>query len=258
MAIEVGVTGDLRYSGSALDDREFSIVRKGYDPDEVKVFLAEVEANMQELEKWAERMKARLALAEDKSDAMAEIDEAMLAVFEAKERVLAKAELQARRTEAEAEERARADAETIAAELIAKAKEEARRIVDASLAATTPVSDQTIINAARMEADRLIEAARVEVDRLMEDAQTVAGVLEEEPAAQLVIELGEAKVEMEAGEPSVIDSDAGGLFVADAEADGALRRSRYERTSAHLPSAGDDASDVFDSIRRLRKRFRDS
>jgi len=50
----------------ALDKREFSVSRKGYDKKEVKAFLAEIEANFRELEKWAEQTKTRLAIAEEK------------------------------------------------------------------------------------------------------------------------------------------------------------------------------------------------
>ena len=93
---------------AALDEREFSTSRKGYDKKEVKAFLAEIEKNFRELETWAEETKVRLALAEDASGSKEEVDEAMLAVFDAKDRVLERARLQAEKIEAEAREKAAA------------------------------------------------------------------------------------------------------------------------------------------------------
>ena len=42
----------------AVDDREFSVVRKGYDTEEVKAYLEEVESNFRELERWAGELAA--------------------------------------------------------------------------------------------------------------------------------------------------------------------------------------------------------
>ena len=254
----------------ALDKREFSVSRKGYDKKEVKTFLAEIEANFRELEKWAEQTKARLAVAEE-NDSKDEVDEAMIAVFDAKDRVLERARLQAEKIEAEARERAaaiesgasvpadideaaaalladaerrateiiadadrraaevtaviagsgdtaalvterdrlagevtqltnalataqatptelsenveglrherdeilaqieqaRADQGVAAAGVIAEAQEEARRMIEAAQATTAPVTEESILQAARAEADRLIQEGRGEAATLV-------------------------------------------------------------------------------------------
>ncbi|GMQ84832.1 MAG: hypothetical protein BMS9Abin07_0397 [Acidimicrobiia bacterium] len=257
----------------ALDRREFSVTRKGYDKKEVKAFLAEIEGNFRELEKWAEQTKSRLAVAED-NGSKARVDEAMVAVFDAKDRVLERARLQAEKIEADARERAdaiesganvpadadeaagalladaerraaeivadadrraaevtsviagsgdtvalvterdrlagevtqltnalaaaqatptelsenveglrherdeilaqieqaRADQGVAAAGVIAEAQEEARRMIEAAQATTTPVTEVSILDAARAEADRLIQDARGEAATLVQKA----------------------------------------------------------------------------------------
>ena len=107
MTDKPSVTKDSPDLPDALDKREFSVVRKGYDQKEVKAFLAEIEANFRELEKWAEQTNARLAIAKE-NDSNDEVDEAMIAVFDAKERMFERARLQAEKIEADARERAAA------------------------------------------------------------------------------------------------------------------------------------------------------
>jgi DivIVA domain-containing protein len=87
--------------------KEFSIVRKGYDPAEVEEYLAEYDVALRELEEYAARLKhelaearneiGRLQLAEQES-----IDKAMLAVFDAKERIMRRAYEKAQEIEDEA------------------------------------------------------------------------------------------------------------------------------------------------------------
>jgi DivIVA domain-containing protein len=271
MAAELAMTGGVRELGRALDDREFSIVRRGYDPDEVKAFLADIEVNLSQLEAWAESANARLEIAEEKSPASADIDEAMVAIFEAKERVLKRAQLEADRIEAEATERARVDAEVVAAGIVAEARDEAQRIAEATLATLAPVTEESILEAARTEADRLIQDARAEADRLIEDARAEAGALltyeptgsSTEPAvsdrsigsasvARLLVEMEGIQVELE----GVADEDWAPAL--DDVGSGVEKQSRYQRTSARLPSIGDNASAVFGSMDRIRKRLRDS
>ncbi len=170
----------------ALDKREFSVSRKGYDKKEVKAFLAEIETNFRDLEKWAKQTKTRLAIAEEK-DSKDEVDEAMIAAFDAKERVLERARLQAEKIEADARERAAAiesgasvpadvdeataallaDAERRGAEIIADANRRAAEVtaviagmIEATQATTTPVTEESILETARAEADRLIQEGR--------------------------------------------------------------------------------------------------
>ena len=279
MAAGVGINGGI--PELALDDHEFSVTRKGYDREEVGAYLAEIEANVRQFEEWAQQMKARLALAEEKNAAIADVDEAMVAVFKAKDRVLQRAQLRAERIEAEATERARADAGVLAADMIGEAREEARHIAEATLAATAPATEGSILAAARTQADRVIQDARNEAERLIEDARGEAGTLRTvEPTgpstlpdpeipdqsigsasvAQLLVDMEGVRVELEGspGDELRAGDDDGEPWFASDDDGGAARQSRYERTSARLPSIGDDASAVLASIQRLRKMFRDS
>ncbi|MCZ6461195.1 MAG: DivIVA domain-containing protein, partial [Actinobacteria bacterium] len=194
IADRTSVTKDSPDLPEALDKREFSVSRRGYDKKEVKAFLAEIEANFRDLEKWAEQTKKRLAIAKEK-DSKDEVDEAMIAVFDAKERMFERARLQAEKIEADARERAAAiesgasvpadvdeataallgDAERRAAEIIADANRRAAEIttdadrraaevtgviagmIEAAQATTTPVTEESILETARAEADRLIQ-----------------------------------------------------------------------------------------------------
>ena len=97
----------------SIDRREFSTSRKGYDKREVKEFLRELESNFRELEHWAQETKTRLQKAEfeaekTRSSEGQSVDSAMVAVFDAKDRVLSRARKQAAKIEAEARDRAAA------------------------------------------------------------------------------------------------------------------------------------------------------
>lgn len=238
MATDPSVVEASRNGAPALHEREFAITRKGYDQQEVKAYLAEIEANLRELEDWARRANARLAVAEDNSGSIDEVDRAMMAVFEAKERVLAKAHLQAERIEAAAMKKARTDAGIAGDWIIAEAQEEARRIIEAALA-TTPVSQ-----------DELLESARVQADRLAEEANEGASRLIREARAEASNEPNQLGPELES-KPQA-DEDGGELVVLIDDRNLDQRRSRYERTSADLPSIGEDANNVVRIVERLR------
>ncbi len=206
--------------GSAgVDDRVFPVVRKGYDIGQVKAYLSEVEASFREWERWAEEAKARFKIAEEKARDTDEVDEAMLAVFAAKDRIVEQGRLRAEQIEAEARERARVDYEDAAGAIIREAEEQARRIVQE----------------AREEADRVFGAARDEAEGLIAQAQANAAVIEDRSGDTLVVDL--------------TDRDG----VDEADDDSSLRRTRYERRSAALPSLGEDASKVLRSLEGLRK-----
>lgn len=192
----------------AVADREFSVVWGGYNREEVKAYLGEVETSLRELRRWVEEAKARLRIAEEKRRRPYDVVEPMLAVFAAKDRVLDRGRHQAERIKAEAREQARVDYEDAAAAIIAEATQEARGI---------------------------IEDARAEAVGLMAQSQAIVTSSEDVAADSLVVDL----------------THNGGAD--EAEDDGAQRRTRYERNSARLPSIGEDASDVFRSLERLRE-----
>ena len=87
--------------------KEFSIVRKGYDPAEVQEHLAEYDVALRELEEYATRLKHELAEAKVEISRLQaaeqdSVDKAMLAVFDAKERIMERARLKAQEIEEEA------------------------------------------------------------------------------------------------------------------------------------------------------------
>lgn len=220
-------------SSAVVDDREFLVVRRGYDRDQVKAYLGQVEVSFRQLERWAEDAKARLRLAEEKGRRLYDVDEAMIAVFAAKDRVLERSRLQAERIEAEAREQARVDYEDAAAEIIREAEEEARRIIEGALTSVR-VQYESILEEARAEADRTVVDARAEADRIVSQAHAGVTSSEDAPGDSLVVDL-------------TYDEGAD-----QADDDDSPRRTRYERNSAKLPSIGEDASDILRSLERLR------
>ena len=203
---------------AGVDDREFPVVRKGYDIEQVRAYLSEVEASFREWERWAVEARARFEFAEEKARDADEVDEAMIAVFAAKDRIVEQGFLRAERIETEARERARVDYEDAAGAIIREAEEQARRIVQE----------------AREEADRVVGAARDEAEGLIAQAQANAAMSEDRSGDALVVNL--------------TDRDG----VDEADDDGSLRRTRYQRRSASLPSLGEDASKVLKSLESLR------
>lgn len=278
MAAELVMTGDGPKVGTAVDDREFSIVRRGYDRGEVKAYLAEIEANLRVLEGWAQRTNARLAISEEKNRAIADVDEAMVAIYEAKERMLEQAEVDAEKIKAEATDQARAEAEIVATEIVAEAQEKGRRITETA-AATARSREQSVLAAAKTEADRLMRDTRAEADQPIDDARAQAAMLriveppepstDEGPkspdqligsanASRLIVDMEGLQVDLDgsADRETPAASSESPPVVGD-EADEATKRSRYERTSAKLPSIGKGANEVFGVIERLRKSIHD-
>lgn len=146
----------------AVADREFSVVWGGYNREEVKAYLGEVETSLRELRRWVEEAKARLKIAEEKRRHPYDVVEPMLAVFAAKDRVLDRGRHQAERIKAEAREQARVDYEDAAAAIIAEATQEARGI---------------------------IKDARAEAVRLMAQSQAIVTSSEDVAADSLVVDL---------------------------------------------------------------------
>jgi DivIVA protein len=222
MAIEpVGLRGhgDRR----RLDERTFEVVRRGYDPEAVKTYLADVEQYVAELEAWIQRLTARVSIAEERAGEKAELEAAMIAIFEARERMLDDARTRAGQIEAEAAERARHSSEQAVAEILAGARVQAHRIIQTALdgvehARNRPADPWTVEHAWHEDAGEP-EPTLPDVFRL----STVMDPGVEEPL-----------------QPERIDPEPDD------------RQSRYERTSAKLPSIGEDASKVYGSMNRLR------
>lgn len=142
-----------------IDERKFSLTRRGYDKREVRAYLEDLEQAFRELEGHARRTSQRVAdLERDLADARAtekvSVDNAMMAVFDAKDRILERA----RRRADEIEEQAHAEASRI----------KAAAITDVGAGAGSGASE---IAAASAQADEIIASARREADRIRRDAE---------------------------------------------------------------------------------------
>ena len=83
-----------------FDEKTFSVVRKGFDPREVKTFLEELEHAFQDIEGHARRVSQKVVelerdLAAARATEKASLDNAMLAVFDVKDRMIDRAERRA-------------------------------------------------------------------------------------------------------------------------------------------------------------------
>ncbi|NND04090.1 MAG: DivIVA domain-containing protein [Acidimicrobiia bacterium] len=134
---------DSSHLPESIDAAKFSVVRKGYDKREVREFLQEVEQAFRDMETWTKSAKVRLAEAEERlagsqTDSDGSVDNAMFAVFDAKDRILDKARRRAEQIEEEAlaeaaEIKARAErlsGDGSADDVLAAAREEAQDIID--------------------------------------------------------------------------------------------------------------------------------
>jgi len=278
MAIEHFGVRDTPAIGPVVSDQEFSVTWKGYDREEVRAFLEELEAEFRELEAWADQARTRLAVARDEMIPRAEVDEAMIAIFDAKERVLDKARRRADRIEADARQRARAGQREVAAEIVLQAQIEARRIIQVAITGTTPAAEKSISDVARREADRLVVEAEVVADHWIRGAGLVADPVEAREPDQPQLDADSVETETnrrfeptpDPGATGQRDADRQPEFTApategqqsqpisQADDDGADRPSRYASRSARLPSIGDDASKILSSMDSLRLREDDA
>jgi DivIVA domain-containing protein len=145
-----------------IDKISFSSSRKGYSKKEVKAYLSDLEAAFRDLEVWANATKQRLSEVEgelEKAKAVEDqsVDNAMYAVFDAKDRIIERARAKARQIEEEAMRNASkmsAEAEKI----LQVAKSEAS---EAGVVIDSAVGEEELA-AAREEASQLVAAARAE------------------------------------------------------------------------------------------------
>ena len=90
-----------------IDERTFGLVRKGYDPREVKTYLEELEHAFTDIEGHARRTSQKVVELEReltiaRETERASLDNAMLAVFDVKDRMMDRAERRAREIQDEA------------------------------------------------------------------------------------------------------------------------------------------------------------
>lgn len=261
-------TGWVDASGSARSDtdREFAIVRKGYDPAEVDKRLAEYEEAMHDLEVHAARLKHELKEARRRisqlEDAEKEsVDRAMLAVFDAKERILERALERAR----EIEDQARLTAGLPVAPPGDGAGRATTGAPEQTVATPVPglsgaVGPETIMQRMLDEA----EAIRNRLDKgvaaafaHMEEMQRVA----ESRAADLIADVRQEAAQLRSTAAEK-ECDGEPLVTVNLSGEGqptAERPSRYSRNTAHLPRLGDNGGpSVLASLNGLRSKMRES
>lgn len=206
---------------SAVDEREFPVVRDGFDRQAVKRYLADIDAYVGELESWIQRLNTRLVVAEERVTDQSKLDAAAIAIFETRDRLLDDAKVRAERIEAEAAVRARQSQEETVARILDEARAKANRII------------QTALDG--------VEHARNRVPGPAPAAPAVSP----EPVSKSHEEVMPDVFRL-SGDPDVDWHEP--LQPVDEDD----RRSRYERTSANLPSLGADASKVYGTLHRLR------
>lgn len=186
-----------------LENQTFTTKLRGYDPDEVHAFLAEVALMMRDHKKQADRayqavgeeMGEMLQEARDRADAMIAAAEAQAA------EKLAQADAAAAAARASGDEdaaRTRADAEQSAAETRRSAEEDATRV----RAEATNVAEETRTAAQRVAEERIARAAervRVLVTQENEARERIAAL------RTALVDVSERLHELERD-----DSDGGG------------------------------------------------
>ncbi|MDJ0923649.1 MAG: hypothetical protein QNJ77_03725 [Acidimicrobiia bacterium] len=281
---------DASAAGEVTPVKEFSIVRKGYAPDEVEERLAEYDVALRELEEYSARLKQELADARAEVRRLEEVeqeavDRAMLAVFDSKKRILERARRKALKIENEARvaagmepldedevDRDEADDDL----LIGVVTSPAPAITGASFEDPAPAPaprDETdgpaddaeptdVLRQMLAEADAIrnqlehgLTSAFEEIERMQRDAEARATAL-----------LDDARTEaarLEAAGDAAGRGD-GGIHVTlsaeelDDQKERELR-SRYSRNSAKLPRIGEPAgASVLASMNQLRNKLREA
>lgn len=219
-----------------IDERKFSLSRRGYDKREVQSYLEDLEQAFRELEGHARRTAQRVAdLERDLSEARASekvsVDNAMMAVFDAKDRIL---------------ERARRKADEIEEEAYA----EASRIKSAAIADVAGSGGSGEMAAATAQAEEIILSARKEADRIRREAEgESARDLEAEldaVSAQLRIahsDTAAAKQELDAARKRIVQLESG-----SGDAPSAGLEERFARLEAHLNAARDDNTRLHEDL----------
>ena len=256
--------------------KEFSTIRKGYDPAEVEKYLAEYDDAFRDLEEYAARLKrelreAKLEIARLHSAEQDSIDNAMRAVFDAKDRIIQGAMDRARLIEEQARSRAGLDRESQTA-------------VDAAEPVAQPTPVQSPEPGAGQEGDELLsdltemvgEPPSVMVQptdvlqQMLQEAESIRNRLDDGLAAafdqmeqmQRDAELRAAHLLSEARrEASTLRASASSetsieVSLTD-DAPPVKRPSRYSRNSAGLPRIGDEEGDsVLAKMNSLRTKMR--
>lgn len=278
------MSGDDLATGEGSPEKEFSIVRKGYAPDEVNERLAEYDVAVRDLEDYAARLKQELAEARAEVKRLQDseqeaVDRAMLAVFDSKERILERARQKA--LEIENEARRAAGVPTISEDELeadpgdddvlvgvhapavpADPSPTVDRPVEAPAGAEPQVlrdepQPADILRQMLEEADTIrnqleqgLSSAFSEIERMQRDAETRAAEMLDEARneAERLRSAGEA------GSGSIEVTLAAEDDLAESEL-----RSRFARDRAKLPRIGEPAGvSVLASMNQLRSKLREA
>ncbi len=244
----LSVTEDHRAPEESGAQREFSTVRKGYDPAEVEKCLAEYDDAFRDLEEYATRLKreleeARLEIGRLRAAEQESVDNAMLAVFDAKDRIIQAAMERAQQIE----DQARASAgvqpqqpqpepppeiedpdpvgEALLAELSAAVGQEADGSVEPNDVLQRMLNEAEAI---RTRLDSGLAAAFDQMEQMQRDAETRAEDL------LMAARLEAGRLRAAGNHPT---DPAIQVTLTDDESE---RPSRYTRNSAGLPRIGED------------------
>ena len=285
----------------APSQKEFSIVRKGYDPAEVQEHLAEYDVALRELEEYATRLKHELAEAKVEITRLEaaeqdSVDKAMLAVFDAKERIMERARLKAQEIEEEARvaaglppsddlvaslppedsDPAIDDEERPAAGAVQFAQQSKKEDV-AELVADIDVGSELLAELKAVDHDPEGPAADDILRQMVSEADTIKAQLEagmsaaleemermqqeaETRAADLLDEARKEAIRLRsAGADSKLVGTTLEVTLSEGAAGEEEKRSRYSKTSAKLPRLGsDDGPSVLASMNQLRNKLREA
>ena len=273
------MTEEHRVPDEADATTEFSIVRKGFDPAEVQKHLAEYDDKFRDLEEYTSRLKrelkdARRQISVLKTAEQESIDNAMVAVFAAKDRIIEAATQRAREIEQQARSRAGlppldavspdeggASHESVEPQDGAERVDAAggSELLDQLSAVVADVSAETVDPDSVLQ--KMLEEAEMIRDRLdtglaaafsqMEEMQRAA----EERAEDLLVS---ARLEAERIRSASASAPGIDIEVSLTE-DPTGRPSRYSRNSAGLPRIGDNGDDsVLAKMSSLRTSSADS
>jgi len=226
-----------RLTASEVARHNFGMVRKGFDPREVRAYLESLARELQALEQREEELRQNLAAAESRAEHPV-LDEARLtaALGAQSAQVLRQAHEEAARVAQQGEERAAAllhEAQQQASDLVIGAESAAaERIAEAELAAAAlhqeaETAAESAAAAARTDADRIAAMAREQGKAVVEQAQearrrVLADAAQRRRGLQIQIEQLRAArdqlAERVVGVRRVVDEILAGLAGADDEA----------------------------------------
>jgi len=271
------VTEEHRASDDEGATKEFSIIRKGYDPAEVDRYLAEVEEAFLDLEEYASRLKhelneSRLTIQRLEAAEQESIDNAMLAVFAAKDRIIQGAMEKARQIE----EQARSSAGLHLPEHPIAAEQRQPAVVAQEPEPKPSVAVEPMVDTELLaELTDVVGDMPVSVDpnailqRMLEEAEAIRNKLDSGLAAAFD-QMERMQLEAESRAEDMLAAarlEAARLRAAGKPADTSIkvtltddgeRPSRYSRNSASLPRIGsDDGDSVLAKMNSLRARLHD-